>query len=210
QIAARDRAQGRIPAVFFTQSLLEKNPTSRPLSRKHLLITELQQIQAILKSVKPPYFCSTTFPLQIRAGSGSSFLLESGNVLPIKADRDEETGKILNLVFVWADEGSELKVGVPVVFNGEEEFVGFYIHFCFGILVQAHSKMAQELVDGHVVGHVGHVILRKVTSTSVGLGLLWEFPAAASWVTVTRPSIFLLGSQRAKRAPSTCLKMTEP
>ncbi|KAJ4828375.1 hypothetical protein Tsubulata_017829 [Turnera subulata] len=119
RIASRDRAQGRIPAVVFTQSLLEKNPTSRPLSRKHLLTTELQQIQAILKSVKPPYFCSTTFPLQIRAGSGSSVLLESGNI-----HRDEETGKILNLVFVWADEGSELKVDVPVVFNGEEECVG--------------------------------------------------------------------------------------
>ncbi|KAM1237586.1 hypothetical protein ACFX2G_039308 [Malus domestica] len=40
-----------------------------------------------------PFFCSTRFPLQIRAGSGSSNLLESGN----------------------ADEGSELKVDVHVV-----------------------------------------------------------------------------------------------
>ncbi|KAK9285148.1 hypothetical protein L1049_024333 [Liquidambar formosana] len=34
--------------------------------------------------------------------------------------RDPETGKIMNLVFVWADEGSELKVDVPVVFKGED------------------------------------------------------------------------------------------
>ncbi|GFS29993.1 ribosomal protein L25/Gln-tRNA synthetase, anti-codon-binding domain-containing protein [Actinidia rufa] len=94
--------------------------SARPVARKHLLTTERKQIQSILKSVQLPFFCSTTFPLQIRAGSGSSTLLESGNVLPIKIHRDEETGKILNLVFVWADEGTELKVDVPVVFKGED------------------------------------------------------------------------------------------
>nr|GEZ38137.1 ribosomal protein L25/Gln-tRNA synthetase, anti-codon-binding domain-containing protein [Tanacetum cinerariifolium] len=57
---------------------------------------------------------------RIRAGSGSTALLESGNVLPIKVHRDPETGKLLNLVFVWADEGTELKVDVPVVFKGED------------------------------------------------------------------------------------------
>lgn len=34
--------------------------------------------------------------------------------------RDSETGKLLNLVFVWADEGTELKVDVPIVFKGED------------------------------------------------------------------------------------------
>ncbi|XP_057487897.1 uncharacterized protein LOC130773944 [Actinidia eriantha] len=124
RVSARDRAQGRIPAVVFCQ----ENPSdgqaaaasARPVARKHLLTTERKQIQSILKSVQLPFFCSTTFPLQIRAGSGSSTLLESGNVLPIKIHRDEETGKILNLVFVWADEGTELKVDVPVVFKGED------------------------------------------------------------------------------------------
>lgn len=87
RVSARDRAQGRIPAVVFTQSYLQSNPSSssRPVSRKRLLTTEKKQIQAILDSVQLPFFCSTTFPLQIRAGSGSSSFLESGNVLPIKA-----------------------------------------------------------------------------------------------------------------------------
>lgn len=86
RISARDRAQGRIPAVVFSRSLLEKDPgaTQSP-SRKYLLTTEKKQIQAILKSVQLPFLCSTTFPLHIRAGSGSSTLLESGTVLPIKA-----------------------------------------------------------------------------------------------------------------------------
>ncbi|XP_024978814.1 uncharacterized protein LOC112516025 isoform X2 [Cynara cardunculus var. scolymus] len=60
----------------------------------------------------------------IRAGSGSSTLLESGNVLPIKVHMDTETGKLLNLVFVWADEGTELKVDVPIVFKGEDSCPG--------------------------------------------------------------------------------------
>lgn len=89
RVSARDRAQGRIPAIVFSQSYLKSNPSSssssRPLSRKHLVTTEKKQIHAILDSVQLPFFCSTTFPLQIRAGSGSSSLLESGNVLPIKA-----------------------------------------------------------------------------------------------------------------------------
>ncbi|KAK2967539.1 hypothetical protein RJ640_030410 [Escallonia rubra] len=116
RISARDRAQGRIPAVVFAQDYLQSKAAT---SRKHLISTEKKQIQAILSSVQLPYFCSTTFPLQIRAGSGSSVLLESGNV-----HKDPETGKILNLVFVWADEGTKLKVDVPLVFKGQDSCPG--------------------------------------------------------------------------------------
>ena len=85
RVSSRDRAQGRIPAVVISQHLLQKDSTApRSMSRKHLVTTEWKQIQAILKSVELPFFCSTTFPLQIRAGSGSSHLIESGTVLPIK------------------------------------------------------------------------------------------------------------------------------
>ena len=59
------------------------------------------------------------FPLQKHARSGSSTTLQSGTVLPLKTHKDKVTGKVLNLVFTWADEGSELKVGVPLVFKGE-------------------------------------------------------------------------------------------
>lgn len=34
--------------------------------------------------------------------------------------RDEESGNILNLVFVWAEDGMNLKVDVPVVIKGED------------------------------------------------------------------------------------------
>ncbi|KAA8531738.1 hypothetical protein F0562_006545 [Nyssa sinensis] len=122
RVSASDRAQGRIPAVVLAQNHHPSDGGSpaRSVSRKYLLTTEKKQIQAILDTVQLPFFCSTTFPLQIRAGSGSSTLLESGTVLPIKIHRDQETGKILNLVFVWANEGTELKVDVPVVFKGED------------------------------------------------------------------------------------------
>ena len=84
RVSARDRSQGRIPAVVFAQDLLDKNTDRRSPSRKQILSTERKQIHSILKSVELPFFCSTTFPLQIRAGSGSSVLLDSGKVLPIK------------------------------------------------------------------------------------------------------------------------------
>jgi len=32
--------------------------------------------------------------------------------------KNEENGKILNLVMTWADEGAEMKVLVPVVYKG--------------------------------------------------------------------------------------------
>lgn len=120
RVSARDRLQGRIPAVILAPDTLRPSSAERPPSRKHLVTTERRQIKAILDSVHLPFFCSTTFPLQIRAGSGSSVLLDSGTVLPIKIHRDQETGKVLNLVFVWADKGSSLKVDVPVVFKGED------------------------------------------------------------------------------------------
>lgn len=92
RISARDRAQGRIPAVVFSQNYVQTKPSdptsiaaTTAVSRKRLLTTERKQIKSILKSVESPFFCSTTFPFQIRAGSGSSTLLESGKVLPIKA-----------------------------------------------------------------------------------------------------------------------------
>lgn len=84
RVSARDRIQGRIPAVVFFQNLLEKDPNARSTSKKHLLTVERKQIKTILDSVEAPFFCSTRFPLQIRAGSGSSHLIESGTVLPIK------------------------------------------------------------------------------------------------------------------------------
>ncbi|KAF4380757.1 hypothetical protein F8388_017111 [Cannabis sativa] len=124
RISARDREQGRIPTVVFSQSLLEKDPNNRSESKKLLLTTEKKQIQAIVKSVDLPFFCSTRFPLQIRAGSGSSVLLESGNI-----HRDEETGKILNMVFVWAEDGSNLKLNVPIVFKGEDVSPGLKKEF---------------------------------------------------------------------------------
>lgn len=137
--SARDRAQGRIPAVVFSQSYIQTKPgeptsvsASSSVSRKRLLTTEKKQIKAILKSVQLPFFYSTTFPLQIRAGSGSSTLIESGRVLPIKVHRNEETGEIMNLVFAWAEDGKEIKVDVPLVFKGEDVCPGIqkggYLH----------------------------------------------------------------------------------
>lgn len=131
RVSSRDRAQGRIPAVVFSQNFVQSKPNdptsivaASSVSRKFLLTTERKQIKTIIDSIDLPFFYSTTFPLQIRAGSGSSTLLESGKVLPIKIHRDEETGKILNLVFVWAEDGTKLKVDVPVVFKGEQECPG--------------------------------------------------------------------------------------
>ncbi|KAF5174960.1 Ribosomal protein L25/Gln-tRNA synthetase, anti-codon-binding domain-containing protein [Thalictrum thalictroides] len=127
RLAAKDRAQGRIPAVVFFQ---QQNETERGKERR-LLTIEKKQIKSILKSVQLPYFYSTTFELQIRAGSGSSHLLHSGTVLPIKVHKNSE-GNILNVVLVWANEGTNVKVDIPVEFKGEEVATGVkkggYLH----------------------------------------------------------------------------------
>lgn len=80
RLAVKERAQGRIPAVV----LAIDDAVGNALSRKHLITTEKDQIQSVIDTVQLPFFCSTTFSLQIRAGSGSSTVIESGNVLPIK------------------------------------------------------------------------------------------------------------------------------
>ena len=84
RVSARDRTIGRIPAVVFTQSLLETDASKRGVSRKQLLTADRKQIKSIVDSVGLPFFCSTTFKLQVRAGQGSSSLVESGRVLPLK------------------------------------------------------------------------------------------------------------------------------
>ncbi|KAK9705000.1 hypothetical protein RND81_07G026000 [Saponaria officinalis] len=102
QISARDRAQGRIPAVV-------------------MLTTESKQIQSLLKDVRPEFFCSTTFKLHVGAGPGLQLSLTPEMSFQL---RDPETGKVLNMVFAWADEGSHLEVYVPVVFKGEDTCPG--------------------------------------------------------------------------------------
>ncbi|KAF5949768.1 hypothetical protein HYC85_011761 [Camellia sinensis] len=121
KVSATNRLQGRIPAVVLAQDNGGHTTSiTRSAFRKHLVTTERKQIQAILNTVQLPFFYSTSFPLQIRISSGCSTVLESGTILPIKIHRDEESGKILNLVFVWVDEGSELNVEVSVVFKEED------------------------------------------------------------------------------------------
>lgn len=126
RVAARQRAQGLIPTVVSSASYVQTNPDDtnsiaafRSDSRKLLLTTERKQIKAILKHVKLPFFCSTTFPLQIRAGPGSSTILDTKKVLPIKIQRNED-GEILNLAFVWAEDGTDLMVDLPIVYKGED------------------------------------------------------------------------------------------
>lgn len=43
----------------------------------------------------------------------------------------DESGKILNLVFVWADDGEQLKVDVPLVFKGLDHSPGLKKGYSF-------------------------------------------------------------------------------
>ncbi|XP_062179156.1 uncharacterized protein LOC133883748 isoform X2 [Phragmites australis] len=73
---------------------------------------------------QPPYFLTTPARLQVRAGERSTAVVHSGTILPIKLHRDETTGNILNLVMVQADEGTMLKMNLPVEFNGVDACPG--------------------------------------------------------------------------------------
>ncbi|KAF7043822.1 hypothetical protein CFC21_053132 [Triticum aestivum] len=113
--AARERRNGNVPAVLLT--LAGAGPGEGVAHRK-LLTTDKNQLAEMLK--QSPYFLSTPVRLQVRAGERSTAVVHSGTVLPIKVQTDESTGNILNLVMVEADEGTMLKVNLPVVFKGED------------------------------------------------------------------------------------------
>uniref|UniRef100_A0A0A9EX71 Uncharacterized protein n=1 Tax=Arundo donax TaxID=35708 RepID=A0A0A9EX71_ARUDO len=117
--AARERRQGRVPAVLLT--LAGAGPGDGVAHRK-LLTADRKQLGEMLK--QSPYFLSTPVRLQVRAGERSTAVVHSGTVLPIKVHRDETTGNILNLVMVQADEGTVLKVNLPVEFKGEDACPG--------------------------------------------------------------------------------------
>ncbi|KAE8723343.1 VAMP-like protein YKT62 [Hibiscus syriacus] len=75
--------------------------------------------------------------------------------------RDEETGKILNLVFVWADEGNELKVDVPVVFKGLEYCPGLKKEY----MVHSYNKnglCAIGFMDSHYPVRSAFSLLNQV------------------------------------------------
>lgn len=82
--AAKERSHGRIPSVVFARGEAGGDGAARLVSRKQLLTTERKQIHSLLKAISHESFCCTAFQLQIRAGAGSSCLLDSGWVLPIK------------------------------------------------------------------------------------------------------------------------------
>ncbi|KQK14194.1 uncharacterized protein LOC100829366 [Brachypodium distachyon] len=113
--AARERRNGHVPAVLLT--LAGAGPGEGVAHRK-LLTTDRKQLSEMLK--QSPYFLSTPVRLQVRAGERSTAVVHSGTVLPIKVHTDESTGNILNLVMVQADEGTMIKVNLPVVFKGED------------------------------------------------------------------------------------------
>ncbi|KAL0377749.1 UNVERIFIED_CONTAM: 50S ribosomal protein L25 [Sesamum radiatum] len=149
RISVRDRAQGRIPAVVFSQRYVQRDPNdptsvvaSSSVSRKLLLTTEQKQIQAILKHIQLPFFCSTTFPLQIRAG-----------YIQMKM------GRFLNLVFVWAEDGTQLKVDVPIVYKGEDVCLGikkgwsnsdYILLYCGGRLSQIRTSLKYLCPAEHI------------------------------------------------------------
>ncbi|XP_062179157.1 uncharacterized protein LOC133883748 isoform X3 [Phragmites australis] len=56
---------------------------------------------------QPPYFLTTPARLQVRAGERSTAVVHSGTILPIKAD-----------------EGTMLKMNLPVEFNGVDACPG--------------------------------------------------------------------------------------
>ncbi|KAL6637278.1 hypothetical protein ACP70R_024850 [Stipagrostis hirtigluma subsp. patula] len=117
--AARERRSGRVPAVLLT--LAGAGPGDGVAHRK-LLTADRKQVVEMLK--QSPYFLSTPVRLQVRAGERSTAVVHSGTVLPIKVHKDETTGNILNLVMVQADEGTMLKVNLPVEFKGEDACPG--------------------------------------------------------------------------------------
>ncbi|CAD5175621.1 unnamed protein product [Musa acuminata subsp. malaccensis] len=98
---------GRIPSV-----VLASGGAGAVASNRQLLTTDAKQIHELLK--QSPF----SAPLPSGSRSGSSVVLQSGTVLPIKVHRIVETEKILNLVMAWVEKGTELKVDVPVVFKG--------------------------------------------------------------------------------------------
>ncbi|XP_042435786.1 50S ribosomal protein L25-like [Zingiber officinale] len=123
--AAKQRAAGLIPAAVLT-----RRHGSDDISNTQLLTTDENQIREILD--RSPFFCSTPIKLQVRARPDSTVVLRSGTVLPIQVHKSQETGQIMNLMFEWADEGSVLKVDVPVIFKGEDACPGLkkggYLH----------------------------------------------------------------------------------
>nr|CAD1841343.1 unnamed protein product [Ananas comosus var. bracteatus] len=82
--AAKERADGRIPAVVLGVSGDGGGAASAAAAAAVMNVTtEAKQIRELLKE-NSAFFCSTPIRLQVRAGARSAVVLQSGTVLPMK------------------------------------------------------------------------------------------------------------------------------
>ncbi|XP_074568814.1 uncharacterized protein LOC141825325 [Curcuma longa] len=171
--AAMQRAAGRIPAAVLT-----RRHGSDDIANTCLLTTDERQIRELLD--RSPFFCSTPIRLQVRARPDSAVVLRSGTVLPIQVHKSQETGQIMNLMFEWADEGSVLKVDVPVVFSGEDVCPGLikggYLHkIIFSLPYLCPSEHIPQKIDVNLTNlDIGDVVLVRDIAVHPSLKLLSE------------------------------------
>ncbi|CAM0875878.1 unnamed protein product [Alopecurus aequalis] len=160
--AARERRNGNVPAVLLT---LAGSGPGEGVAHRKLLTTDKKQLGEMLK--QSPYFLSTPVRLQVRAGERSTAVVHSGTVLPIKVQTDESTGNILNLVMVEADEGTMLKVNLPVVFKGED--------VCPGLMKGGFlQKIRTSLVYLCPAEHIPQKIEVDLTNLDIGDRVLMQ------------------------------------
>uniref|UniRef100_A0A0D9ZAI9 Large ribosomal subunit protein bL25 beta domain-containing protein n=1 Tax=Oryza glumipatula TaxID=40148 RepID=A0A0D9ZAI9_9ORYZ len=157
--AARERRSGRVPAVLLALAgagpgegvahrklltadrkqlgeILKQSPyfLSTPV---RLQVRAGERSTAVVHSgtVLPIKFYpekagGTTDMLCVRTGSALSCIKWIVVDVDALVHRDETTGNILNLVLVEADEGTMLKVNLPVEFKGEDKIRTSLVYLC--------------------------------------------------------------------------------
>ncbi|KAK4397551.1 hypothetical protein Sango_1591700 [Sesamum angolense] len=121
--------------------------TSSSVSRKLLLTTEQKQIQAILKHIQLLFFCSITF----RSDPG---LVGDGTQLR----------KLMNLVFLWAEDGTQLNVDLPIVYKAED--------VCLGLKKDIGDRVSMHDIPIHpnlkLLSKNENIPVRKIMATDTG------------------------------------------
>ncbi|KAK4769653.1 hypothetical protein SAY86_027803 [Trapa natans] len=113
-VSAKERKQGRVPAILFEQE------DGQHGGNKRLISVRANQIRKLVNHLGRSFFLSRLFDLEVAPEFGSDEVIEKIRVLPRAIHLHSGTDAPLNVTFTRAPSHALLKVDVPLLYRGED------------------------------------------------------------------------------------------
>ncbi|KAG6555903.1 hypothetical protein Mapa_002545 [Marchantia paleacea] len=113
----KERKVGLVPSIVFEQE------NGHLGGNKELISVEKKQLENIVNKIGQTFFLSRTYDLEIYDKPGGE-LQKKEKVLPRTIHLHSASDELLNVTFIRAPPSAKLKVGIPLLFIGEDSCPG--------------------------------------------------------------------------------------